>query len=255
MKNTFFFCQFNICPVRSDASDAAEMVTQLAFGEIVEKLEESKQWVKIRTYLDNYEGWIDEKFLRLDGALTEKDKNRWLDKCHPSHEEFISIETPQGKQWITKGGFLPYNIEDLDFNIGSFNYKITDDRSPSTDDIIEFAMSYLNTPYLWGGKSNTGIDCSGFTQAVFRMFDKKLPRDAYEQAEVGMEIPFSELQNGDLAFFKNESDKITHVGICLDGNKIIHAHGSVRIDTLTDTGILNEDRKYYSHHQPLIKRI
>ena len=110
-------------------------------------------------------------------------------------------------------------------------------------------MLFLNSPYLWGGKSFLGIDCSGFTQLVFSLCGIKIPRDAYQQIELGKKLNFSEKKPGDLIFFINERDRIHHVGIALKDDKIIHASGKVGIDTLNKDGILNNgiiSHKYHS---------
>ena len=123
------------------------------------------------------------------------------------------------------------------------------------ESILETASVYLNTPYLWGGRSPLGIDCSGFTQMVYRLQGFQIPRDAYEQAEIGKTIKsIEESRIGDLAFFKKEN-KIQHVGIILKNNHIIHSSGKVRIDILDDTGIINSESREYTHRLSTIKRI
>ena len=122
--------------------------------------------------------------------------------------------------------------------------------------LIEDAYMYLNAPYLWGGKGPFGIDCSGFVQVVFRLNGILLPRDAYQQADIGDTLSFvEEGQAGDLAFFDNENGKITHVGILNDAQHIIHASGKVRIDRIDHQGIFHEENGTYTHRLRLLKRI
>ena len=120
----------------------------------------------------------------------------------------------------------------------------------------EIAQSLLNVPYQWGGRSPMGMDCSGFTQVVFKILGKKLLRDAWQQAEQGVLVNFiEEIQPGDLVFFDNEEGRIIHVGIALANHKIIHASGCVRIDNLDHHGIYNTETRKYSHNLRIIKRV
>ncbi|MFM7813326.1 MAG: C40 family peptidase [Flavobacteriales bacterium] len=121
-------------------------------------------------------------------------------------------------------------------------------------------MSYLGAPYLWGGRTILGIDCSGFSQVVYRILGQSIPRDAWQQAGLGEEVSFvDEAQPGDLAFFDNAEGKIIHVGLILDrledSLRIIHASGMVRIDTLDHQGIFNQETGEYSHNLRIIKRL
>ncbi len=122
--------------------------------------------------------------------------------------------------------------------------------------IVETAKEFLNVPYLWGGKSFFGVDCSGFTQLVLKVHDIKYPRDAYQQGEVGEPLSFiEEAQPGDLAFFENSEGRIIHVGFMLENNQIIHAHGKVRIDTLDSSGIFNKELNKHTHKLRFIRNI
>ena len=135
-------------------------------------------------------------------------------------------------------------------------YHFVGDRGKAKrEHLVEFSSTFLGAPYLWGGKTPFGVDCSGFIQIIFRLCGTKLPRDASQQAELGKDVTLNKYQPTDLAFFKNKEGKITHVGMLLDDMKIIHAHGEVRIDKIDDRGILNVDTSEYSHDLAFIKRV
>ncbi len=251
MTNPFYYCQVSIAPVRAEAKDSAEMVTQLLFGEIIELIESDRQWRNVRNIIDGYSGWVDEKLL---SPLTEKEMKRWFDRQEPVYNSISTVQTKLGKTTLTKGAFLPNSTTGGQFIIGKESYHLLNEKTIVPADIEQIALSYLNAPYLWGGRTNFGIDCSGFTQMVFRFLNYNLPRDAYQQAEDGQEVQFANVQKGDLAFFDNDAGKITHVGIILDAQRIVHAHGSIRIDQFKKDGIYNGERQLLSHKLCLIKR-
>jgi hypothetical protein len=222
------------------------------FGEVVTVEEISSPWCRITTYADNYSGYVDIKHLHF---LSEKEVNRWLDGISYEKEVIRTLRTPWGKQKVFRGSFVPFG-DVPNFNIGNDHFEFADKSSglkfSSPEDL---ALEYLNTPYLWGGKSPFGIDCSGLTQTVFRFFDVNLPRDASQQVEYGASIYFEDIEAGDLAFFNNRNGKIIHVGI-LDGKgSIIHASGRVRKDILTAEGIINNETGEKTHDLHSIKRM
>lgn len=244
------YCLVSIAPVRKADDDASEIVTQLLFGELVEVHDLNHPWAKIRTLSDGYEGYIDHKHVSY---LTEKEVRRWNEGLSHLKDREVTLITPWGKQRICRGAFIPEN--ETTFSIGSDQFAFEKKESVDLETILDYAEDYLNTPYLWGGKSPFGIDCSGFTQVIYRFFGWNLPRDCFEQVDLGQDIDYEDLQMGDLAYFKNKTGKVTHVGI-LDGKGgIIHASGHVRRDTFTEEGIFREDIESLTHPLFLIKRL
>lgn len=243
----YAFCALSVVPVREEPKDSAQQVTQLLFGEPVEILAHGQPWLKIRSFLDAYEGYIDHKQVL---ALTEKELRRWLDASIYSNQQFQIINGPFGAQNLSGGSLIG---SALAFSIGDFNY--TTEQETTAIDGWAYAMSFLNTPYLWGGKSIFGIDCSGFVQNVYRQLDFNLPRDAYQQAEVGNLVSFEDRQLLDLAFFKNANGKIHHVGLVGPDEQILHASGQVRLDKLTAKGIYNEAAADFTHSLFEIRRL
>lgn len=245
----FFICVVPVCPIRAEASHKSEQVSQLLFGETCELLDRTKDFVKIRGVYDNYEGWCQENQL----AETEND-TKYLKLAGDWVNE---IQVNDKRMYIPFGSSLPENGI---IGKNKFEYNgavINPEESSMNAGLLEkISFTFLNTSYVWGGRSVFGIDCSGFTQLVFKCLGIHLLRDASQQVTQGDEVGFlQEVKPGDLAFFDNELGKITHVGILLDSNTIIHASGKVRIDTIDSRGIINNDTGKRSHKLRLIKRI
>jgi cell wall-associated NlpC family hydrolase len=256
----FGICNISIIPCRAEPSNKSEMISQLLFGEHFIILEEKDDWVKIKNASDKYESWINQKqFISIKESTFNS-----ID-CSPKtivSELFALINNKKTNHNfpVPMGSYLPI------FNNGNFiieenseySIDISSTKSNFTLDInklIQTAFVFLNTPYLWGGKSCFGIDCSGFAQICFATQGIFLPRDAYQQAEIGYPLSFvEEAQAGDLAFFDNEDGKIIHVGIVLNDSHIIHASGKVRVDPFDHYGIFHSERKKYSHQLRVIKR-
>ena len=245
----------SIVPMRNEAADQSEMVNQVIFGEHFKVLEIRKKWSKIRLAHDSYEGWICNK----QWIEIEEDIYKQLDKeVATITTDILDIITKTHHQPIVIGSILPsYKSGHALINNEMYQFDgLTTPGFIKKDKLVENALMYLNAPYLWGGRSPLGIDCSGFTQMVYRLQGVDLPRDAYQQAEVGTTLSFvEESEPGDLAFFDNTEGKITHVGIILEDNHIIHASGKVRIDRIDQQGVFNTTIGNHTHKLRLIKSI
>ena len=245
----------SIIPMRHEASDQSEMVNQILFGEHFKILESRKKWSKIRLAHDSYEGWICNK----QWIEIEEDNYKQLDKdVSTITTDILDIISKDFHQPIVIGSILPsFKSGHAIFNTEMYQFDgLTTPGFTQKDKLIENALIYLNAPYLWGGRSPLGIDCSGLTQMVYRLQGVDLPRDAYQQAEIGTTLSFvEESEPGDLAFFDNNEGKVIHVGIIMENNYIIHASGKVRIDRIDQQGIFNKDLGKHTHKLRLIKSI
>lgn len=247
---TYGCCHLSLVPVRENASDKSEMVSQLLFGEIFEILETKPKWIKIKIAFDGYTGWIDAKqYLAIDEEIFNR-LNEQLLHCTTDLVEYVQ-DTAEHLLPIVIGSSAE-GMKVMNFNTDA----VHNNGEVKREKIVSTALLYLNAPYLWGGRSPFGIDCSGLTQMVYKICGIKLMRDASQQAQQGENLSFiEEAQPGDLAFFDNAEGEIIHVGIIMKNNYIIHAHGKVRIDRLDHTGIFNNDIKNYSHQLRVIKHI
>jgi hypothetical protein len=255
----FGICNLSVIPVRSIPADTAEMVTQLLLGDLFEVLETRGSWELIRASDDNYEGWIDGKqYLPLQ--LKEFEAIHQQPKVLCAELLNISTGSKGNKLLVPFGSMLPF-YSNNSFRIGKNTYAYNGvtrvmAECLSISDIEETARKMLNVPYLWGGKSPLGVDCSGFVQLVYKLHGRSLPRDAQQQAATGETIDFlNEAVPGDLAFFDNEEGRIIHVGILLAFDLIIHASGQVHTDFIDHHGIYNSLEGRYSHKLRLIKRL
>jgi len=243
-------CNLSIVPLRVEPSDASELVSQVIYGDLFKVLEQRKNWSKIRIAFDTYEGWIDNKQYVEISERQYTTLNKQPLQLSGDLVEFIQDENEQLSPII-----FGSTLNGLSLLNHFYDGDLIQGKRPKSQ-IIQTAFTYLNTPYLWGGKTPFGIDCSGFTQMVYKLNGYKLLRDASQQATQGEALSFiEESEPGDLAFFDNSEGIITHVGLIMKDNYIIHAHGKVRIDRLDHSGIYNVDRKKHTHKLRVIKKV
>jgi hypothetical protein len=255
----FGVCRLSLVSVRQEPNHRAEQVTQLLFGDHYAVLEKSvdHNWMKIRIHFDQYGGWIDSK---QHQTITPEYFN------HINHAEFkittdltSTLLYNKSPQVVLMGSMIPISGSELfkmeeQFAFNGESKNVGHRRG--FDFLRTVASKYLNSPYQWGGKSPFGIDCSGFTQMVFKICGYKLARDTSEQVNHGKAVAtLAASQQGDLAFFVNESGKVSHTGILLAENKIVHASGKVRVDFITENGIENSESKALTHHLSAVRRI
>ncbi|NOQ72589.1 MAG: SH3 domain-containing protein [Crocinitomix sp.] len=244
-------CNLSVIPVRASASDESEIVTQLLFGDAVEVLEKGQPWIKIKFAQDNYDGWMDFKQLTyIESEEYEKITNASIQYLQ---DPLLTITGPRGKQNIMLGSAL-VNLTGNTMIFGKEIYTIDQTVNAGNQNLLQTALGYLNTPYLWGGKSIFGIDCSGLVQNVFKVHGTLLPRDASEQVHTGELIEYKDREIGDVPFFINAKGIVHHVGILTTKDEIIHAAGCVRLDPFDEKGIFRKDLEVYTHHYQSIRR-
>jgi gamma-D-glutamyl-L-lysine dipeptidyl-peptidase len=250
----------SLVPVRKDPQEESEMVSQLIFGESISIIAENEGWTQVVTQFDDYPGWIDS---RLYKEIKESTYYSYLKSPPIVLDSLImSIEKAGSRpRLILAGSNLPgYNrkkdtltVEDEVFHIrstfGDFNTK-------GLHEINKTAGYFLNAPYLWGGRSIFGCDCSGFVQMVYKIHGIPLKRDSSQQAKQGVVISsLADTRLGDLAFFASSAGKVYHVGLILSPMEIIHSSGFVHIDRLDETGIYSLEAQQYTHHLFSIRRV
>ena len=243
-------CHLGVIPLRKENDHKSELISQLLYGDSFKIIDQRKDWFKVRLDWDKYEGWItqnqamliEEKAHKLIQEQAFLASKYLIDFVHLANQQIFPI--PLGSD-LRSLSLLEHSIE-----------YTPEALSSKREDIIQTAYQFLHAPYLWGGKTPMGIDCSGLTQMVYKIHGIPLKRDAYQQAQQGNSLSFiEESQPGDLAFFDNKEGDITHVGILLQNHFILHAHGKVRIDRIDQTGIFNSELQTHSHKLRLIKSI
>lgn len=233
-------------PMRGEASDRAECVNELLAGEPLVVIDGGpNDWVRIELE-DGYRGWVDRR--QLAPRIPQEGEDRmWL-------------STAASRWEGVPGGMLPAGAlvrrTPSGWAVGPWETRPLDgDPTPWTSTMGAWAQRMLGVPYVWGGRSSWGMDCSGLVQLAGRLCGHDLPRDASQQVGAGKEVAWGDAREDDLAFFQNASGQITHVGICLDGHQLVHASGEVRVDRLTPTGIERTADRVQTHVLSCIRRL
>jgi len=260
----------SIIPVRKEPSHLTEMTTQLLFGELLHIYETYDGWHQVRLAWDSYEGWISEKQVRM---IDEQEFLRLLNADTAVVTDLVQLIANESQKTMfavplgsslpgLEGQFVTLAGENFRFEgqvsgtSGIEDIETNQDKKEFCHDLVEDAMMYLHAPYLWGGRSPFGIDCSGLVQMVYRLRQIKLLRDASQQATQGEVVSLlDEAEPGDIVFFDDDEGNINHVGILADRFRVIHSSGSVRIDAIDHQGIFDGKQEKYTHKLRLIKRI
>ena len=268
----------SIVPVRAEAREGAEQETQLLFGELCEIQEQLPRWYKIRNEADGEEGFADSKMLTV---ITDEEHTAYqaaLASCtaRVMLPMTYAVSGNNGQTIpLSMGTRLP-NYKDGQFEVLGVPFRIDSAAvveqplSLNQQTLMQVTRFMLNTPYLWGGKNALGMDCSGLTQTVMSLFGIRLPRNASQQAKCGREgANLKDAQAGDLVFFdhndliREDSDpnnckgdtRITHVGLLLDAERVIHCSGRVKIERISERGIYGQEQQLFTHHLAAIRRM
>lgn len=252
-------CLLSVVPMRKEPSHRSEMVSQILFGEYVSIEESNDHFVFVTCLNDGYKGWVqanqltrvpEEQVLATTAYIGTCAEEVWVNGHRRMMPFGVPVYSPE-----KSGQPLPFGNKQICYRVPDEAIWQSTKQVFSKENLKPVVEIFLETPYLWGGKTIFGIDCSGFVQQVFKLFGVRLLRDAYLQAEQGRAVKnFADAGFGDLAFFQNESERITHVGLLLDDREIVHASGKVRIDPIDDEGIVNREDGQRTHRLHSFRR-
>lgn len=252
----------SIVPVRAEAREGSEQLTQILFGETVAILDEKPRWNRVKSDLDGQEGWVDSKMI---SPMTEDEYTAYRKALASAATVLFpmvyAVSENNGQTIPLTAGTRLTNYRDGEFELLGVRFRIDPSMVAvhplelNQQNLLQTVRFFLNVPYLWGGKNALGMDCSGFTQVILSLFGRHLLRNASEQATQGREITsLQEAQAGDLVFFDHKDGKISHVGIVIDSERVIHCSGRVKVEKLDFNGIFCAEKGEYTHHLVAIRR-
>ena len=230
-----YYCSVSVSPIRAEVSEKSEMTSQILYGETCEIIKTEGLYSKIKMDFDGYEGWVNSSVLKKENSEISK---------HLVTKNYGVFDLPEGRNLLSLGSEVAFETENF---VNNNNIR---------ESLVGSAKKFINVPYLWGGRSYFGIDCSALVQLVYKIHGIALPRDADKQAELGEARDFvEESEPGDLAFFEDETGFISHVGLVLSPFELIHASGKVRIDSLDFSGIYNAEKNKHTHKLRMVKTV
>jgi gamma-D-glutamyl-L-lysine dipeptidyl-peptidase len=249
-----YICENVFIPLRSGPTHKSEMLSQILFGEKYTVTDISGNWMKIETLFDSYKGWIDIHHLQQEVDNGDSDS-------HVLNRSLLCYRNDKTKM-ILEAGCEIYNPDFIKgrFTAGNNTYitshEFNSNYISANESVADTAMKFINSPYIWGGRVPSGIDCSGLTQLIYKIHGVAIARDSWKQSEEGKPVDFiNEARPGDLVFFDNDRGKISHVGMILSQGLVIHSSGRVRIDSIDHQGIFKKEINGYSHKLRMIRRI
>lgn len=257
----------SIIPVRAEAREGAEQNTQMLFGELCQIINHKSEitndrWRYVRLDSDGQEGWVDAKMIcPMKPEEYKTHKSALKTAAMVVMPMTYAVSENNGQTIPLTAGTKLANYQNGRFEVLGVGFRIdpsmviTEPRELNQENLLQTVRFFLNVPYLWGGKNALGMDCSGFTQTVMSLFGKSLKRNASEQVTQGEEVSLEQAKAGDLAFFDHQDGKISHVGIVVDPERIIHCSGRVKVEKLDSQGIFNAESGEYTHHLTKIRRL
>ena len=259
----------SIIPIRKEPSETAEQLTQMLFAQTGKVIGREEKWLQLRLDEDGQTGWADRKMLTI---ISNDEKASLADSGEAKVVMPMAYAVSQNGQTIplTAGTLLPHYKTDGSFSLLGAEFRIDPQmvlphpQELNSDNIMRTTRFFLNVPYLWGGKNAMGMDCSGFTQIIMSLFGKHLLRNASEQAKQGKRIAsLKTARTGDLVFFNHadtdpDKTQISHIGILIDNERVIHCSGRVKVEKIDDNGILSyepDGKAHYTHHLAAVRRV
>lgn len=251
----------SVVPVRVEPKESAEQETQLLFAETCTIVDEQPRWLRVKNDEDGEEGWVDRKMVTRLSEQEWEQVEKADKKAMVRMPMAYAVSENNGQTIPLTASTRLMNYQNGRFEMLGVGFRIDETMvaewplTMNTENLMQVVRFFLNTPYLWGGKNALGMDCSGFSQVVLSLFGCALPRNASAQAKTGTAIDrLDEAQAGDLVFFDHEDGKISHVGIVLDRERVVHCSGRVKVEKWDEKGIWNMEKGEYSHHLVMIRR-